>query len=701
MKRWLLAVGCVAIAGILRGADAPPAAPRLTIAGTSPRPYSCGQQVEPVAERRPYTIAADADPIYTLGILEAGETTIPCGASGGIELRVSTRRLPRRGDVVVTIAGTASVFWQLSIAERQIGKAITVQLPRGTYEMAFMGARSLRLRKHVVVADSVTSVAADLEPSPKLSGVVIGRATGRAVAGALVLTDVAGEDVDQSAITDATGHFSIDADPERWPSKIVVRAIPFAEATAPVPAAHASAVLPDIYVSRGGSISVEVQQQHTRQVVDVELLRIVAGSATGKTVSVLPADPALQTAPIRFDNVEPGRYVVLARGDDALERYGTEVEVVQGHDVGASIAVTPFRLRLRTKMEGEPLADADILLTNLQRYWEGSIHTDDEGRAEVNLWQGGKMRSAVHADGFSAPSLEHRTLEGKDDAEWVMDIPAREITGMVIDSKTGRAIPGAALALHIDAAGGYSLGVKTKADAEGRFRFFPVSDGRHTLTAGASQYPPSEMTYLFPDSEHDRNITVRLDRAATVALTVLNHAGAPMALARAIQFKGGIRMEGRTDSSGRVDVPVPEDGAVDVYIVPREGSFGIATLRADGKEAVIRIAEGVARIDLRAETNGHEPIPNVSLLARYNGRVLPVEVFDALAGTRGGRMGGAREGRLILAHMPAGLFEFWPVGSDAELQALQDGRGSPPSVRMSVVPGENVAVMTFEPVTTP
>ncbi len=698
MKTFLLALTCFAMVEAAPGADQPIAG-RLCLTGAPCRDYVCSERVEPAAQPRPFTVSAGSSPTYYLGVLKAGESTVPCAGYGAFELRLSTRKLPRRGDLHISVADVSSGLWELSIPERQLVNAITVKLPRGTYEVSIKGFRSVSVRKSVVIADSPASVVADLEPLPRLSGTVLARTTRLPVAGALISTDVLSDDVEKSAITDAAGRFAIDVDPDQWPAKVIVRAIPFAETSAPVPAARVNTTLPEIYVSRGGTVSVEVRQQEPGQVVELELQPIVRNSATGKPVSTLPVPPSPQTALLRFENVEPGRYVVLAKGDEALERHGTGIDVVQGEDVTVNIVVTPFSLRVRTKVEGENLGNADILLTNLQGYWEGPIHTDAEGQADVNLWQGGKARSAVHAVGFSSPHIERRTLTDGEDGEWVLDIPAREITGVVVDSKTGQPIPGAALALHIDARDGSSLSVKTNADSEGHFRFFPVPYGKHRLRTAGVRYSQSEMNYLFLEPEQDRDIAVRLDRAATVAVTVLNHLGAPIALAQVIRFKDRVRMQAHTDSSGKIDVPVPEDRAVEVYVVPRDGSFGIATLNADRKETVIRIADGIARIVVRAETEEGAPIPNVALLTRYNGRVIPVEVFDAIAGTRGGRIGSDREGRLILARMPVGLYEFWPVGSEAELRALEAGVGPEARVKMAVTPGENVAIMTFEPAT--
>jgi hypothetical protein len=548
-----------------------------------------------------------------------------------------------------------------------------------------------------VIAEARTRVSIDLEPLPRLSGTVLARTSRLPVAGALISTDVPSDDVDKSAVTDASGRFTIDADPDQWPAKVIVRAVPYAETTASVPPARVSTTLSDIHVSRGGTVSVEVEQQQAGDVVEFELQPIVRNTATGKPVTTVPVLSTLQKASLRFENVEPGRYVVLAKGNEDLERHGTVVEVLQDEDVRVVVTIVPFSLRVLTKMDGETLPTAEILLTHLQGYWDGPIETDREGQADVHLWQAGRVRSAVHAAGFSAPYIERRTLTNGKDSEWVLDIQAREVIGTIVDSKTGAPVPNAALSLYVEGQDGFSLGANTTADAEGRFRFSPVHYGKHRLRTAAAHYPPNEMSYLFLAPEVSRNITVRVDRSTTVRMTVLNHMGVPFVGARVIRLNAGIPMQGHTDSSGKLDVPVPEDQAVEVYVIPSDGSFGIATLRADTKETTIRIAEGVGRIVIRTETEDHIPIPNVSVLIRYNGRLLPIELLDGLARLHGGGVRSDSHGRLIFARMPAGLYEFWPVGSVAELRELAAGLGPEPGTKMMVAAGENVAVMTFAP----
>ena len=94
-------------------------------------------------------------------------------------------------------------------------------------------------------------------------------------------------------------------------------------------------------------------------------------------------------------------------------------------------------------------------------------------------------------------------------------------------------------------------------------------------------------------------------------------------------------------------------------------------------------------------------MPNVGVVMRYNGRVVPTEVIAMMATYQGAIASSGPDGRIIFEHMPPGLYELWPVGSVAELRRLTNGVGPEAPVRMTAAPGENLAELTFEPVSKP
>jgi len=243
----------------------------------------------------------------------------------------------------------------------------------------------------------------------------------------------------------------------------------------------------------------------------------------------------------------------------------------------------------------------------------------------------------------------------------------------------------------VDEAG---IDVVTKADAKGRFRFLPVPYVAHVMKIGARHYAPAEMRYTFGEPEQKRDVTVRLDRASVVHLAIQDNRGRPLANARVMQFRG-LRMigAGPTRDDGSIDIAVPVEESSDVFVVPRDGSFGFAQVTQRGPRT-ITIPDGMSRIVIRAESEAHAPIAGLFAVMRYNGRVVPGDVVRALA-AQGSRVSSGEDGRIILEHMPAGAYEFWPVESPQELDSLVTVLNAGTPVRMTVTAGESTAILTF------
>ncbi|HYH08403.1 MAG TPA: carboxypeptidase regulatory-like domain-containing protein [Thermoanaerobaculia bacterium] len=544
----------------------------------------------------------------------------------------------------------------------------------------------MRIALPLLVAFCCVDVVA--APSPRrrthtISGTVIARNSGVPVRGAAITID------DKTvAMTGKAGRFSFEADAERWPEAIAVHAAPFTRTELRVPPARAATNLGEITLSLGGAIDIEVSPD----VVEVEILHVEKGRVRGRSV----ARKAVKEGAVKFEDLAPGDYIVLAKGDQPWERLGEVVHVMQGLIERVRPSIIPFPVAVRARFDGEPLARAEVVLTHKDGHWEEKLALDEAGEASAELWQEGRVTAAVHSTAMTAPWLERRTLSG-DDTELRLDIPAREINGTVLDARSGEPIANAALRLKVTGDDGTSLTVGAKSDAEGRFRIAPVAYGQHLLKAAAANHPPVDVAYSFREPEERRSLTLRLDPAATVRVTVTDPRGTPIPGARAMHFQSFGRRLGiaRTDATGIVEIPVPDDAPSELYVVPRDGSFGFVQLKTDVEEIPLRISDASCRIVLRAQSDQHAPIPDLSVVVRYNGRVLPPDVLEALRTMQGARTVSDHRGEIVLERMPAGIYEFWPVGTPAELRALASGVGPEAPVRITAAPGENVALLTF------
>lgn len=464
LKLRLLALIAFAIGSTLIAAT-PNVAGRLCLDGAPCRDSTCSQSVDAADVARSYTFVPSSTSIHHLSVLAPGANAISCANADGFELRVSGHGLPRRAGANVTIAGEGG-NWRLSLAHKQVGVAIPIRLRKGTYALTVDTRHFVRARKNVIVGQHRV-VAVELEPLPTLSGTVRSLSTGKQVAGARISTD---DGAAEAVISDYEGRFSLEVDPETWPSKLIVNAVGYAETSITVPAERKSAALPRIDLSPAGTIVVELTQPPQLDVREVELQKLphekrIIGVSKG--TQPVPAGVAKTT--IRFENVEPGLYAVVAKGESPWKQRGDVVAVDQGETATVSQTIEPFELTVRTRMLGAPIAKAKVDLRNNDGHWTARFETDDEGETTITLWQGGDITSSVRGPNINS-FIERRRLEDGEDVEWVIDVPAREITGTVLDEKSGDPLPAAQVHLSVVSDDGYQQSMSTTADDRGRFR---------------------------------------------------------------------------------------------------------------------------------------------------------------------------------------------------------------------------------------
>jgi hypothetical protein len=622
--------------------------------------------------------------------LGAGEQSVRCDVGSSFALRIAAPKPPQRADVRITHV-TSGVIWQIQLTPTELKKPTVLQIEEGSYTVTIDASQFVRFTRSIAVTKKTDILLATLKPLPRLTGTLLDRSTRLPVPLAVVSTDSGCE-----TKSDNKGHFSIDADPQKWPRAITVRAPGYADRILEMPLARADTSFDDIYLSDAASIVVDIEQQQPGGVVEVALQKLRNhGHSPGPTVKVLTVGKNNgRPSVLRFENVEPGEYVVIAKGREAWQQLGERVDVVEHADASIALQISPFTVHLRIQRGGDGIDRSRITLRNLDAFWEGIVPLE-LGEATIDFWQGGHFAATVQTPG-STPYIDKRTIAGGISTEWLLDLPAYEVVGTVTDSKTGAALPGAAVSLQIQATDGYSLTVSTKVAQDGSFRFAPVAPGAHTITAAAKGYPESEVTYVFADSEPSHSVALRLEPTPSTHLTVTDWRGLPVTGARVLDGRMNGSMLGFTDANGTLPVFVPTGETRDVFVVPPDGSFGFIRLSAVTPEVSLQITDGSARIVLRAETEAHEPLSGIAVVVAYNGIRLPDDLMQALSG-RGSRTASDAQGRIVLEHMPLGAYEFWPVASPADLRALDSGRQ--PALTMGVTPGENLAVMTFSPAT--
>jgi hypothetical protein len=519
-----------------------------------------------------------------------------------------------------------------------------------------------------------------------IRGVIVDGETGTGIAGAKITTGNDGE-----TITARNGRFELAARADKWPKQLMVEAVGFGSRVIAIPAARADTSLDDIYLRRAASVLAEIYQTEPGQVVQVDLVRLRNdGRAPGPVMQTLRLARSKDVIrSLRFENVDAGQYAIHAKGMLPSELAGTRVDVRVGDTPTAIVQITPFRLRLRAALGGESIGTAHVTLRQQDAFWETKLETGPNGEVTATLWQTGPLTAMVMARDV-VPYRLRRTITEPLDGEWLLDVPQLEVIGSVVDAETGAPIANAALSLEMKA--GTQLLVNGKAEKDGRFRFAPVSAGMHTLKAVAPDYPVTEMSYSFGENETSHSVTIALERMPATRLLVVDSRGSAVAGANVYAYRGQTRTAfGRTGGDGQIPLFMREGESRDVFVVPADGSLGVARVSSGTKKLTIRLPEPGSRIIVRAESEAREPIPHMTVDVRYNGYLLPDDVMEAFY-TRGSRLSSGENGLIVLELMPAGVYEITPV-VPRWARGAQGAIAAP--IRLNTTAGENVVAMTF------
>lgn len=433
--------------------------------------------------------------------------------------------------------------------------------------------------------------------------------------------------------------------------------------------------------------SIDATIRGTAQPLEVELL-VRAGESEWKTVAHRALDAT--TRRVHFDGLEAGIYQLLIQGAQPTEQLATKIVLGSEDRRSIVIPVEPVELAGRVTYGGTGI-DGVLLLQHSEFHWRGGIAVGADGTFRAPLWQRGEYTYEIRGPALSTPF--HGVVDLTSTIDLAIDVPDGRIRGVVRQANGGGPVSRAAVLVESESM------MRTFTDAEGRFDFTGVKDGRYTVRAVSSMHlDPEPIAVHIDAANRQRELAIDLDRGRTLAVIVVDPQEAP--LAGAIVFAvAGTKVCARalTDGDGHTNIAVPAGEDATLVVVPRAGSFGVYRVAKSVNGPLdVHLPPASSSLLIRTRTSTGTEMPPFSLLMRYNGAVVPPEVADALASTQGLNLAKGEGTDVRLENIPRGRYEFWPYRTPDEAEAiLATANDVAAPIQVEVRAGENNVAVRF------
>lgn len=632
-----------------------------------------------------------------LGELPARATSlVPPGTQPPVRLPLSvmtSEPIDRTCDLAISPlddAGTSSSGdtpkWTIEIPGKDLRSRRELTFPRGHYRIAVDCGSEFSAEPLIVDARQGGD---EILPAVQLNVVALPRISGRitpaeSTASAL-LQD---EDGRLLGRPEPDGSFRIVVDPERWPRRVVVSASGYGSVVVPLPPAPATMEVPDVELKKAGRVILAIPPAQLKALESVEVFQLRGKRERSPYRTMSKA--ALPDSELIVE-VAPGEYLFVLQGAQPLERFGATLEVGAGEELQLPVSLDDQEVDLRTFFGDRSLGNAKVLIESVPALWNTTLHTSAEGAFASRVWQPGEVVFILQ----SAENIGHSgTLELRGPRVEIR-VPTRTVEGKVVDALTGEPLADVNVAMD-----GRAGGTMTKTGADGTFKFIGVKPGSYRISAGgANGLSHATVPVRIAEEVSVERVRLALRRQQELELEITAADGRPVRGAAVFELSGPAVLSLReTDDAGMVRVPASSTAPRSVIVIAPDGVLYAEPLAPERRALKRRVAipppNSSITISVGAQA-GRQPIPGVSLVMRLNGVLFPADAMHIMFERSGIRLTSDGNGLIRLSRVPVGLYEFWPIRSRSDLEAILTDRPPAAPVVIAAGPGENRATLGF------
>lgn len=439
--------------------------------------------------------------------------------------------------------------------------------------------------------------------------------------------------------------------------------------------------------------AIEATIRGTKQPLEVELLRRTdAEDWTEVQHQSLPAD----VRQVRFDGLEPGVYQVRVAGPAPTERFATKLVVGRGNTRRTEIDIEPFAIRGKVTLGGTELGAGALFVRHREFHWRSGLPLAADGTFSGTMWQRGAFTYTVRGPALPTEFASAFEIDGA--KRLAIEIPDGRIKGIVRDA-AGAPVAGVVIRLQTSTEGREDH-VRLTTGPDGRFDFNGIKYGTQTVRIFPPHHlEPDPLVFDLGTNARQRELDVKLEAGREIAIVVIDRNNDPVANAKVFTVADAkLVARAATDEDGRAAVPVPRGQAATLIVVSEDGPF--ATHRVAREEvkgrAAIHLPTVSSSLLIRALTTDGQTMPPLSLLMRFNGELIPVEVAEELAAVQGLQLMTGANSEALLRNIPSGSYEFWPYRSPEEVESIvAAGAGFVAPIQVNVRTGENKIAVKF------